>query len=210
MRLKILNCETDPKRKDCPERRCQAQVRPCFRLRPSDFFRILDFASRILRSPLRISHSALGSQTKSDQVRPFKFMSPAQNPKIAGAPAGLAVAFGRRQVSDPARSANTPQSAPSSEALAKEERRNQTLDPFYPVTSDAWHLTRSLTRAAFFLSPVTCHSSPLTRRRLFEARRGCLSQSRVPRNPSSITHRALGPASPLPSSFFPLHPFTRL
>jgi len=30
-----------------------------------------------------------------------------------------------------------------------------------PVTSGEWHVTRNLTRAAFFLSPVTRHPSPV-------------------------------------------------
>ena len=129
-------------------------------------------------------------------------MNPAQNRKFAGAPAGLAVAFGRRQVSDPARSANTPHSTPSSVTwakedlslgLAKEELRNQALDSIYPVKNDGRNVTRSLSRAVFFLSPVT-------RLRFFAGRRGYLLQSRIPRYPSSATHHALGPRNPQPAS----------
>ena len=63
--------------------------------------------------------------------------------------------------------------------LAKEGLRNETLEPFYPAASDEWHLTLNLTRAAFFLAPVT-------RRRLSEARRGCLVQSRGSVSPFTL------------------------
>ena len=39
--------------------------------------------------------------------------------------------------------------------------KKQTMDPFCPVTSGEWHVTRNLTRAGFFLSPVTRHASPV-------------------------------------------------
>jgi len=57
--------------------------------------------------------------------------------------------------------------------LAKEELRNQALDSIYPVKNDGRNVTRSLSRAVFFLSPVT-------RLRFFAGRRGYLLQSRIP------------------------------
>ena len=61
-----------------------------------------------------------------------------------------------------------------------------TLPSAYYFSLQLLAFSLCLTRAAFFLSPVTRHAPPVTGRRLLEARRGHISQSRFTLHASTL------------------------